>query len=210
MGRPRAFDETAVLDAAVGQFRVFGFGDSSTEQLCEVAGVRRSSLYNTFTSKEELFVLALRRYLSVVDEAQAAILADESLDGRGRLEALAELVLAEERAAAQQGHAAGCMVVGAYMTPGLRERDARITEALDSSLERRLTLLAQAIRAGQADGSLRRDLDPDDAALLVVTVISGLRVDAQAGVDPDRLRRAFALGIRHFFTASHTHQGVSR
>ncbi|MEV0247168.1 TetR/AcrR family transcriptional regulator [Nocardia sp. NPDC050712] len=196
MGRPRAFDESAVLDAAAGQFRVFGFGDSSTERLCEVAGVRRSSLYNTFTSKEELFVQALRRYIAVIDQAQEAILADESRNGRQRLEALAAAVLAEERAAAQQGHAAGCMVVSTYMTPGVAERDERIGQALRASLERRLGLLARAIRIGQADGSLRRDADPDDGALLVVTVISGLRVVAQAGAAPDRLHRVFTLGLR--------------
>ncbi|WP_328394696.1 TetR/AcrR family transcriptional regulator [Nocardia sp. NBC_00416] len=196
MGRPRAFDEAAVLDAAASQFRVLGFSDCSTERLCEVAGVRRSSLYNTFTSKEELFVQALRRYLSVVDEMQEAILTDKTRDGRERLETLAELVLAEERAAAEQGHAAGCMVVGTYMTPGLRERDERIVRALEASLEQRLSLLAHAIRAGQADGSLRRDVDADDGALLVVTVISGLRVSAQAGVVPDQLQRVFTLGLQ--------------
>ncbi|WP_327151195.1 TetR/AcrR family transcriptional regulator [Nocardia sp. NBC_01329] len=200
MGRPRAFDEAAVLDAAASQFRVFGFSDSSTERLCEVAGVRRSSLYNTFTSKEELFVQALRRYLSVVAQMQEAILSDESRDGRERLEMLAELVLAEERAAAGQGHAAGCMVVGTYMTPGLRERDERIARALEASLEQRLSLLAHAIRAGQVDGSLRRDIDAADGALLVVTVISGLRVSAQAGVVPDRLQRVFALGLQPLVT----------
>lgn len=200
MGRPRAFDESAVLDAAASQFRVFGFSDSSTERLCEVAGVRRSSLYNTFTSKEELFVQALRRYLSVVDQAQEAILFDESLDGRKRLEVLAELVLTEEREAAREGHAAGCMVVGTYMAPGLRERDERITRALKASLERRLSLLAHAIRSGQADGSLRRDVDADDGALLVVTVISGIRVSAQAGAVPDQLQRVFALGLQPLVT----------
>jgi AcrR family transcriptional regulator len=196
MGRPRAFDVSAVLDAAARQFRVFGFSDSSTEQLCAVAGVRRSSLYNTFTSKEELFFQALCRYISVADQAQAAILSDTSRNGRQRLEALAEAVLDEERAAAEQGHAAGCMVVGTYMTPGVVERDERIAQALDASLRRRLALLAEAIRIGRTDGSLRGDLDADDGALLVVTATSGLRVIAQAGVTPDQLRRVFLLSLQ--------------
>jgi AcrR family transcriptional regulator len=196
MGRPRAFDVSTVLDAAARQFRVFGFSDSSTEQLCAVAGVRRSSLYNTFTSKEELFFQALCRYISVADQAQAAILSDTSRNGRQRLEALAEAVLDEERAAAEQGHAAGCMVVGTYMTPGVVERDERIAQALDASLRRRLALLAEAIRIGRADGSLRGDLDADDGALLVVTATSGLRVIAQAGATPDQLRRVFLLSLQ--------------
>ncbi|RRD07383.1 TetR/AcrR family transcriptional regulator [Arachnia propionica] len=53
------FDETAVLDAATHEFRAHGFADTSTEPLFEASGVGRSTLYNTFTSKEEFLVRAL-------------------------------------------------------------------------------------------------------------------------------------------------------
>ncbi|MDK0523514.1 helix-turn-helix domain-containing protein [Streptomyces sp. ML-6] len=73
MGRPRAFDETAVLDAAAGEFRAHDFDGTSTEQPCEAAGVRCSSLYNAFESKDALFERALGRCMEVVRERQAAI-----------------------------------------------------------------------------------------------------------------------------------------
>jgi len=91
MARPRSFNEDAVLDAAAAQFRVHGFADTSTEQLCEAAGVRRSSLYNTFTSKDSLFVRALERYLTTTGNRQAAILEDAERTGSARLTALLHL-----------------------------------------------------------------------------------------------------------------------
>lgn len=196
MARPRSFDETAVLDAAAREFRVHGFADTSTEQLCEAAGVRRSSLYNTFTSKDELFVRALERYVTTTGARQASILADDALSGAERLRALVDVVVGEELQASARGHAAGCMVVQSFMSPDLRERDERVTRILDRDLRERLSLLSGAIRAGQVDGSVDADTDPDDGAALVSTVISGLRVTAQTGTDAETLRRIALAGLR--------------
>lgn len=181
MGRPRSFDESDVLDAAAAAFRVHGFAATSTEQLCEAAGVRRSSLYNTFTSKEDLFVKALERYVGVTTALQESALTDHAMSGAERLRALLDLILAEEREAAAQGHAAGCMVVGARMTPSLGEHDARVRQLLDEALDQQVALLIQAIRSGQADDTVRPEVEPRAAALTVVALISGLRVLAQAG-----------------------------
>ena len=200
MARPRTFDESAVLDAAAAQFRVYGFADTSTEQLCEAAGVRRSSLYNTFTSKEELFVQALERYTDVTTSIQTAVLTDSDLDGGARLQRVMELIIEEECGTSAEGHAAGCMVVHAYMTPHLRSTDARIQGILDRGLDKRLSLLAQAVRAGQTDGTVRADAPPEDVAMLIVTLISGLRVTAQTGAPPEQLRRIATAGLSAVLT----------
>lgn len=195
MARPRTFDETAVLDAAAREFRVHGFAETSTEQLCEAAGVRRSSLYNAFVSKDELFVRALERYVATTGVRQTAILADEALSGAERLRALIDVIVDEELRAASRGHAAGCMVVQSLMSPDLRERDERIARILERDLRERLSLLSGAIRAGRGDGSIPARVDPDEGAVLVTTVISGLRVKAQTGADAERLRRIALAGL---------------
>ncbi|MFJ3224582.1 TetR/AcrR family transcriptional regulator [Streptomyces sp. NPDC086783] len=196
MGRPRSFDEAAVLDAAAAEFRVHGFAGTSTEQLCEAAGVRRSSLYNAFISKDELFVRALERYVARYREARTKLLTDGQLSGGERLRILVEGVVEEERAARQQGHAAGCMVVHSLMTPDLRERDERVTRILDRDLRDHVGLVEEAIRAGRLDGSIRAEVEPREGALLVMALISGLRVTAQAGVEPELLRQVSLNGLR--------------
>ena len=195
MGRPRLFDETAVLSAAAAEFRVHGFADTSTEQLCEATGVRRGSLYNAFTSKDELFVQALERYAATYRERQATVLTDVDLAGAERLCAVMEAVVDEEYAAHEHGHGAGCMVVHSMMNPDLRKRDERIADILDQDLRERLSLLEGAIRAGKRDGSIPADTDPSEGALLFVTVVNGLRVMGQAGVDPAALHRVALSGI---------------
>ena len=195
MGRPRTFDETVVLDAVAAEFRVHGFADTSTEQLCGAAGMLRGSLYNAFTSKEELFIQALERYATRFRDLQATILTDTERTGAERLRAVMDVIIEEERDARDHGHGAGCMVVHSMMTPGLRERDERIARILDQDLRQRLSLLEGAIQAGQLDGSIPSGVDPGEGALLFVTVTNGIRTMGQAGVSPPTLRRTALAGI---------------
>ncbi|WP_214416437.1 TetR/AcrR family transcriptional regulator [Sphaerisporangium fuscum] len=196
MARPRTFDERVVLEAAAAQFRVHGFADTSTEQLCEAADVRRSSLYNAFTSKDELFVRALEHYASSMRARQESILTDTSLSGAERLRKLIDAIVDEERDARAEGHAAGCMGVHTLMNPDLRARDERIARILERDLQERLGLLEDTIRAGRMDGSMPDGPDASEGALLVNTLISGIRVTAQTGVTPEILHRIALDGLR--------------
>ena len=185
----------AVLDASARQFRVHGFADTSTEQLCEAAGVKRSSLYNTFISKDELFIRALGQHISVALEEQTAILTKSALSGCDRLAALFDLILAEERSARKDGHAAGCMIVASRMAPGIGKKEPRVQRILDRFMDRQLSLVAEAVSAGMLDGSLRDNLEPRDAALMVVSAISGIRVLSQSGTGGSSLRKVADLHL---------------
>lgn len=184
-----------MLDAAAAEFRVHGFAETSTEQLCTATGLQRGSLYNAFTSKGELFIQALERYTTFYRERQAEILADTALTGAERLCAVMEAVVEEEHTAHEEGHGAGCMAVHSMMNPDLRERDERVARIIDRDLRERLGLLEGAIRAGTLDGSVVADVDPAEGAALFVTVVNGLRVMGQAGTAPDLLHRVGFAGI---------------
>ena len=195
MGRPREFDEAAVLDAAARQFRVHGFADTSTEQLCHAASVRRSSLYNTFVSKDELFIRSLERHVSIALEQQETILTDSALSGCNRIAALFDLILEEERSARKQGHAAGCMIVASRVAPAIGKKEPRVQRILDRFLDRQLSLLAEAVASGQIDGSLRDDLSTRYAALMIVSAISGIRILSQSGMQVSSLRKVANLHL---------------
>jgi AcrR family transcriptional regulator len=65
-GRPRAFDETAVLDAAVGMFWRSGYARTAIADISAATCVAPSSLYNAYGSKLNLFACALDRYLDAI------------------------------------------------------------------------------------------------------------------------------------------------
>src|ERR1700740_2742972 len=63
MARPRKFDEATALDAAIECFWRRGYEATSLRDLTVSMGLTAPSLYNAFGDEEELFALALERYL---------------------------------------------------------------------------------------------------------------------------------------------------
>src|SRR5271154_4281264 len=56
--------KTQILDAAIGVFGRFGFKKTSVDDLAKAAKLSKQGLYLHFTSKEEIFTAAIRKYLS--------------------------------------------------------------------------------------------------------------------------------------------------
>ena len=63
MARPREFDETTALNAAIDCFWHRGYEATSVRDLAASMGLSGPSLYNAFGDKRALFVRALERYL---------------------------------------------------------------------------------------------------------------------------------------------------
>ena len=54
-GRPRQFNEEQALEAAMEQFWAVGYEATSLQDLLRVMKLSKSSLYQTFGSKHDLF-----------------------------------------------------------------------------------------------------------------------------------------------------------
>ncbi|NUS02366.1 MAG: helix-turn-helix transcriptional regulator, partial [Nonomuraea sp.] len=59
MARPRTFEEDRAVEAAMRAFWDAGYEATSTQDLCAATGLGRSSIYNTFAGKRDLFERAL-------------------------------------------------------------------------------------------------------------------------------------------------------
>ncbi len=79
-GRPRSFDEDEVLDALVGLFWERGFGAASLSEIVETSGLNKSSLYNTFGSKDAMFERVLTRYMDTREATFNEAMAEGTLD----------------------------------------------------------------------------------------------------------------------------------
>lgn len=62
VGRPRNFEQDAVIAQAMEAFWTNGYASTSPADLAEATGVAKGSLYHAFGSKRELFGKALDCY----------------------------------------------------------------------------------------------------------------------------------------------------
>lgn len=62
MGRPKCFDRTDVLNAAIQLFWKKGFADTSLSDLEKATGVNKSGLYSEFKDKDDIFFECVKHY----------------------------------------------------------------------------------------------------------------------------------------------------
>ena len=186
MARPRKFDEDRAVDAAMRTFWANGYEATTTQDLCTATGLGRSSIYNTFTSKRELFKRALLYYIETTTASQLAVLEDERRPALERLRELFAVIVDGEVASRRDGRSLGCLTVNT--TVELAGRDAEAAEMLERDTQRRTAVLRTVIEVGQREGGISSDREPDALARYVNAVIGGMRIAGQGGADRDVLQ----------------------
>lgn len=177
MARPREFDETAVLDAAMRCFWSRGYEATSVRDLIEKTGLTGASLYNAFGDKRAFYQKALDHYVegSIADrirrcselpprEAIGSFLAEivtRSLDDRERK---------------------GCMLVNAALD--VAPHDPHFQDVVAGVLARMEMFFLGCVETGQSDGTIALSLPAEDLARHLLGVLMGIRVLAR--VRPER------------------------
>ncbi len=179
MARPKQFDESGAVDAAMRAFWDAGYEGTSTQDLCAATGLGRSSIYNTFSSKRDLFERALRAYMESKNAGTFAV-----LDGPGTAKEKLRMLLWGV-VDAPEDDPLGCLVVNTTVEMG--SRDPEVADLLRADLDRRTAALVAVIRAGQSAGEIDDRSGPADLAQFVIATIGGMRVAARGGAGRDTL-----------------------
>jgi TetR/AcrR family transcriptional repressor of nem operon len=187
MSRNREFDDAKVRDDIMGVFWSRGYEATNLSQLEAATGLVRTSLYNAFGNKADMFTVALGQYHAMMEGA----LAEAARAGgvRAILDAF-EMMLASPRAS--RDRPAGCLMVGAAtQSATLDEPRLALVRQYRTML---VTTLAAAIGDDQQLGRISAAVDPDGAAELLVYVMWGaLAADCLGTTDRDRSQGFAAL-----------------
>ncbi|MDH6115144.1 TetR/AcrR family transcriptional repressor of nem operon [Kitasatospora sp. MAP12-15] len=190
MGRPRTFDEEAILDRAMLLFWRKGYEATSMNDLVEELELGRGSIYAAFGDKHRLFIQALGRYLGRQADLLASAL-DDQQPALPQLRRLFETLLHSESACS----GAGCFSVNsiAELLPG----NLGVAELARASLRSAEDAFTAQLERARAAGELTAAVSPREAARLLVALIQGLQILRKADPDPARLAAsldaAFAL-----------------
>ena len=172
-GRPRSFDESEVLEAAMQVFWDHGFDGSSVRALEDATGLGRQSLYNTFGDKRALFEACLVHYEQTRSAGMAAC-----LTASGSPLAAIERLFASWRTAAETG-CKGCLLLNTLAEFG--GRDPALLTVVERVLATQRDALAEQLRAAQKRGEVRQDLDPIQTAQRLQATGNGLLLLARLG-----------------------------
>jgi TetR/AcrR family transcriptional regulator, transcriptional repressor for nem operon len=173
MGRPREFDETAALDAAMDCFWRDGYEATSVRDLASRMGITGASLYNAFGDKRSLFREVLRRYAEQSTRERIARL-ESSLPPKQAVTAFLHEIV--ERSV--DGDRRGCLLVNTALE--IAPHDPELGAEVGVHLGEIEAFFRRTIAAAQVDGSVPPDLDPADLARLLLGVTLGVRVLARS------------------------------
>ncbi|GAB3445552.1 TetR/AcrR family transcriptional regulator [Streptomonospora sediminis] len=185
-GRPRIFDEEAVLNRAMEVFWEQGYEAATLSQLKDATGLSSASLYGAFGSKAGLFARAVQHYVQGPGQV-TEVAGDAELPAA---EALAQMLHASISMQADPAHPIGCLValsavVGAETHDGKTAREAVMARRRDD--RERITA---CVRRGISDGSILPEAGVLASAALIHTFLLGLSTQLRDGVDTDQLHAA--------------------
>lgn len=177
--------------------RVFwasGYDAASTRDLLEAMQISRSSLYQAFGNKEQLFLEALRRYREALIERlerrlEAAPSAMAFLEG---------LFMETAEEAGSERAALGCLIFNSATELG--QRGDPPSDHARQSLAAITGLFQRAVCRAQAEGDIAPEREPEGLAIYLTMAMAGLRTLLKSGADRERARQAVALllvSLRH-------------
>ncbi|MFF6960641.1 TetR/AcrR family transcriptional regulator [Streptomyces sp. NPDC088197] len=189
MARSKEFDPDTALQAALELFWRRGYEATSMADLVEALGIARASVYATFGSKHELYLLALRRYGELCDPR----LLEELSQPGPALPGVRAVVTRFAEESARDELRRGCFMTNTAVELAPHDRAAaRRVEASWDLLEAGLT---SALLRARAQGELPAGRDPRALARMLLVLLQGIRVVGKAGGDPERPRDAAAQAL---------------
>ena len=188
MPRPKEFDRGEALKAAIGVFWEQGFERSSAEDLTRAMGISRQSLYDTFGSKRNLYLEALRAYSS----ESVADLISRVRRIKSPLEALKHILLAPADLPRQE-RAKGCLGINSICEFGVA--DTEVNAASFPSGAALEAAIIQLVREAKGNGEVGADVDEKVAANFMRCLLSGLKVAARSGTSPNTMQRIVDMAL---------------
>jgi TetR/AcrR family transcriptional regulator, transcriptional repressor for nem operon len=178
VARPRAFDEAAVLDAAVLCFWTRGYEATSVRDLADEMGITGASLYNAFGDKKSLYRRALDYYVerSFADRVGRF---EDQLPPREAIGAFFDEII--RRSLDDKQHK-GCMLVNAALE--VAPHDPEFRRIIANVLVQVEAFFQRCVIAGQRAGTISTLQSANDLARLLLSTLLGIRVLAR--VRPER------------------------
>lgn len=190
-GRPRKFDKDDALETAMKLFWQHGYEGVSIAKLAEAMGINVPSLYSAFGNKEKLFMAAFDKYSLLGGHIYI-----DSLKQKTAREVAYSILKGEVELVTNPEHPDGCMVIlGALVTSSDSDH---IKKRMDEMRQTPPKWMAERFAQAIKEGDLSPEVDPKSLACYIMTLNSGLAVQAKSGVGKKELMKVVDIAMRNW------------
>jgi TetR/AcrR family transcriptional repressor of nem operon len=189
MARTKTFNEEEALTRAMELFWKKGYHGTSMQDLVDAMGISRSSMYDTFGDKHEIFLQAFQHY----KQSQQSVLASLSSEGDSISKVLGTFFNHLLRDCVTDEEKRGCLVVNSSTELAWEDEAVRllIEENYEEFERLFLPMFTLAIKKGEVD----IQKNPRAMVRFLYVNMVGLRAVSRYNQDPEFLRDSAKMAL---------------
>ncbi len=168
MGRTKQFVYQDALDGAMREFWLKGYHATSIPKLESAMGISRQSIYDSFKSKQALFLQVLKHYQIHVIEKNLSYI--ETADSPKQ--AICDYFIARAEDALNDNVIKGCLLTNSIAE--LAQHDKAVREQTNKTLAYMRKVFHDAINKAKHLNEISNNLDTDSTADFLVNSAQGL------------------------------------
>jgi len=191
-GRPAAFSRDAAIESAMNLFWRDGYLGVSASDLASAMNIQRSSFYNSFGSREAVFLEALERYSTLAPDK----VVDPLAPGDPVLPVIAAFFRELCRQRSSDAESRGCLVCNSIGE--LVGVDDTLGPVLLDAVDQRIRVFERVLAQAAEQGEFRPFGNPADAARSLLAFLLGINLLSKTVHDEGTLWatcRSFLLGF---------------
>lgn len=177
MARTKEFNEIEILDKAIDLFWFKGYNGASMQDVVDSLGLSRSSIYDTFGDKHQLYISALEQYRK---QAAGGLInmVKQSISPIQTIQQLLEMLSNDSLNTVCNK---GCFMTNS--TIELAPHDPEIHKIVKDNMQDIEEAFYNLVKKGQDLGEITNQNDARALAHFLFNTISGIRVAAKSGAD---------------------------
>ncbi len=176
IGRPKTFEKDDVIKLAMYHFWEHGYDNTSLDDLLVAMGIKKSSFYRTFKSKEEIFSLSLHLYREETFQL-LTYLKNEI----GAKQTLIFLIKDTIEQLTINGKVKGCLLMNSGKECYLKH--PHLSNQIHLELEEFTEFVTQFINEAKKNNEIKNTMDNKKLAIRFLTLYNGIVMMLQAKND---------------------------
>ena len=173
-----------IIMKAAGLFNRHGFNGCSMQDVSAATGLEKGSLYSHFANKEELAVAAFDYAWQQTASARVGNLqqASNSVD---------KLKLHIDNFVSKPSFAGGCPMLNTILDSD--DGNLALRRRAEAAMATWVDFLLDVIRMGQTKGEIRSSVQPEELAVLLISLLEGAYISSKL----QKSRNVLAISQRH-------------